>query len=214
MEISGMQISVTQILVGLTVLISIGAFNNRELYGKLLHSPYVEVREKDYYRFLSSGFIHADWMHLGINMFVLWQFGGIVEAYYKNGFGPQMGGIYYLALYLGSIIFGALPSFYKHKDNPSYRAIGASGGVSGITFAYVVFLPWENIYLYALIGIPAIIAAILYLGYSSYAAKKNNDNIGHDAHFYGAVFGFIFTLAINPAFLTHFWIKLQEVPFL
>ena len=209
-----MQISVTQILVGLTVLISIGAFNNRELYGKLLHSPYVEVREKDYYRFLSSGFIHADWMHLGINMFVLWQFGGIVEAYYKNGFGAQMGGIYYLALYLGSIIFGALPSFYKHKDNPSYRAIGASGGVSGITFAYVVFLPWENIYLYALIGIPAIIAAILYLGYSSYAAKKNNDNIGHDAHFYGAVFGFIFTLAISPAFLTHFLIKLQEVPFL
>ena len=209
-----MNITVTQILVGLTVLISIGAFNNRELFGKLLHSPYIEVREKDYYRFLSSGFIHADWIHLGINMFVLWQFGGIVEAYYKSGFGAQMGGIYYLILYLGAIIFGALPSFYKHKDNSAYRAIGASGGVSGVTLAYVVFQPWQNIYLYGIIAIPAIIAAILYLAYSSYAGKRNRDNIGHDAHFYGAVFGFVFTLVINPSFLTHFLIKIQNIPFL
>lgn len=207
------QITTTQILVVITALISISAFNNRELYGKLLHSPYVEVREKDYYRFLSSGFIHADWMHLGINMFVLWQFGGIVEAYYKSGFGAQMGGIYYLVLYFGAIIFGALPSYYKHKDNPGYRAIGASGGVSGITFAYVIFQPWENIYLYGIIAIPAIVAGVLYLAYSSYAAKQNRDNIGHDAHFYGAVFGFFFTLLVSPAFREHFWIKIQEIPF-
>ncbi|HHB78182.1 MAG TPA: rhomboid family intramembrane serine protease [Saprospiraceae bacterium] len=209
-----MGISVTQIIVGLTVLVSIGAFNNRELFGKLLHSPYIEVRDKDYYRFLSSGFIHADWIHLGINMFVLWQFGGIVEAYYKSRFGAELGGLYYLGLYFGAIIFGALPSYFKHKNNPSYRAIGASGGVSGVTLAYVVFQPWQNIYLYGIIGIPAVIAAILYLVYSSYAGKKNNDNIGHDAHFYGAVFGFIYTLVISPAFLTHFLIQLKEVPFI
>ena len=125
-----------------------------------------------------------------------------------------MGGIYYLAMYLGAILLGALPSYFKHKDNPGYRAIGASGGVSGVMLAYVIFNPWTKIYLYGIIGIPAIIAAVLYLAYSSYAAKQNKDNIGHDAHFYGAVFGFVFTILINPNFLTYFLISLQEgLPF-
>ena len=206
--------TVTNIIVGLTVLISMGAFNNRELFAKLLHSPYIEHREKDYYRFISSGFIHADWMHLGINMFVLYQFGNAVELWYKAGFGQQTGGLLYLAMYLGAVILGDIPSFYKYKNDPSYRAIGASGGVSGVMLAFVVFEPWNILRLYGIVPIPAIIGAILYLAYSSYAAKQNRGNIGHDAHFYGAVFGFLFTILIKPEFLQHFLISLKDgMPF-
>lgn len=205
--------TVTNIIVGITVLISYLAMNNYSLKEKLMHIPYLEKREKDYFRFLSSGFIHADWMHLGINMFVLWQFGNIVESWFKLGFGSQMGGIYFLAMYLGSIIFADLPSYYKHRDHSHYRALGASGGVSGVFFASAVFQPWSMIYLYGIIGIPTIVAGVLYLVYSSYAAKQNRDNIGHDAHFYGAVFGFIFTILVNPSFLNHFIQRIQDIPY-
>ncbi len=206
--------TVTNIIVGFTVLISYLAMSNFNLKEKLMHIPYLEKRGKEYYRFLSSGFIHADWMHLGINMFVLYQFGNLVEQWFVAGFGQMMGSIYFLVMYLGAIVFADLPSYLKHQDSSHYRALGASGGVSGVFFASAVFQPWSMIYLYGIIGIPTIIAGVAYLIYSSYAAKQNRDNIGHDAHFYGAVFGFFFTILISPAFLQHFMVQIQNIPFL
>lgn len=196
--------TITNILVGITVLISYMAFTNRQLFHQLLHSPYVEKRDKDYYRLISSGFVHADYMHLGLNMYVFWSFGNNVELYFKYFMGPVTGGLLFLALYLGAIVFGDLPSYFKHQNHSHYTAVGASGGVAGIMLASVVFQPWGTIALYGFIELPAIVAAVMYLFYSAYAAKQNKDNIGHDAHLYGAIFGFVFTLLVNPLFIKIF----------
>ena len=132
---------------------------------------------------------------------VLYSFGRIVEQYY--GFYFSLKGIlYYLLLYIGGTALSTLPSYGKHKDDYSYTAVGASGAVSAVVFASIVFDPLNKIYIFLIpIGIPAIIFGILYLVYSWYMGKKNIDNIGHDAHFWGAIFGFVFTILLKPVLL-------------
>lgn len=224
--------SLTLIIVGFTALISIQAFNSQQMYHALMHHPFTEKREGQWYRFVTSGFVHGSWGHLLINMFVLWQFGTIVEEVFTVGFatsgqvageavtlrnpplfGPTLGRVVFILLYLACIVIGDLPSYYKHQDNPQYAAIGASGGVSGILFAFVVFQPWDMLLLYFIIPIPAVLAAVLYLVYSSWAARNSNDNIGHDAHFWGAVTGFVGTLVLAPAQIPLFFERLMEFDF-
>ncbi len=205
--------TITLAIIALTVLISWQSFNNRDVFYKLLHNPYIEVRNKEYYRFLTSMFVHGSWMHLGINMFVLYQFGTIVEHYFVQVFGELMGRLNFLLLYLLAGILGDLPTFIKHKSNHAFSSVGASGAVSGIMFAYVLFDPWAMLLLFFIIPIPAVVAAILYLVYSSYASKRSADLIDHDAHFYGAVFGALFTIALKPALLMLFLTQLKDLPF-
>jgi len=152
----------------------------------------------EWYRMISSGFLHADWMHFGVNMFVLYQFGTSVEEIYLEKYGDAIGRGVYLLLYLIIIILADIPSFLKHKNNKYYGAIGASGAVSGIFFIAILNDPWETLYLYLAIPVPAIILGVLYLAYSSWASKKANDNIGHDAHFYGALAGMVLTAILIP----------------
>lgn len=207
-------ISLTLIIVIITCVVSYVCFNNRELFNKLSHRPYREYQFKEYYRFLSSGFVHGSWVHLGINMFVLYSFGqNSIEPRFEMLFGPMLGKVYYILLYIITIVAADIPTFLKHKNNPSYASIGASGAVSGILFVSVLFAPWQKIYLYGIIGIPGIIAAVAYLMYSSYASKKGGDGIDHDAHFYGAVFGFLFTIALKPSLFMDFVNKLSNVSF-
>ncbi|MCB0517624.1 MAG: rhomboid family intramembrane serine protease [Lewinellaceae bacterium] len=205
--------TITLILIVVTAIISWQAFSNREMFYKFMHHPYEEVREKQYYRWLTSIFLHGSTMHLFINMFVLYQFGTIVEQYFLSLFGETMGRLNFLLLYLLSGVFADIPTFYKHKDNQMFSSVGASGAVSGILFAYVIFDPWAMLLLFFIIPVPAIIAAVLYLGYSSYASRKGGDRIDHDAHFYGAVFGFLFTIALKPGLFNFFVAKLSELPF-
>jgi len=205
--------SLTLIIVIITGLISYQAFNNRSMMEQLKHYPYAEARNKEYFRFLSSGFIHNDWVHLLINMFVLYSFGEILEQVFLQIFGEMMGRINYLLLYLFSIVFASIPSFLKHRNNPSYGAVGASGAVSAVLFSFLIFYPWEMIYLYAIIPIPGIVAGLAYLAYSHWASKNRNDNIGHDAHFYGSVFGFLFTIVLQPSQFSAFLQRLvQDFP--
>ena len=205
--------TITLLLVIITCLISYQAFNHAMMKGKLLHYPYLEVHEKQYYRLLTSGFIHADWVHLIFNMYVLYEFGTIVESIFVSIFGELMGRINYLLLYLLGIVFSSIYSFFTHKDNRAYAALGASGAVSAVLFAFVVFQPWAMLGLFFIIPCPAIIAAVLYLVYSSWASKNSNDNIGHDAHFYGAVFGFTFTILLKPSLFDLFLQNLANLPF-
>ncbi len=207
--------TLTILLIGLTCLISIPAFSNGEMKYRLLHYPYLETHNGEWYRILTSGFIHADWVHLFINMFVLYQFGGIVESIYVDQlFGPMWGRVLFLVMYLVGIVFANLPSLGKHKDNQRYSALGASGAVSGVLYAYILFAPWSMLGLFGIIPVPAIVFGVLYLIYSSYAAKHSRDNIGHDAHFYGALFGFFFTLALKPALFSAFLSKvINGLPF-
>jgi len=191
--------TITLIIIVITALVSVLAFSNRELFRRLVFSPYDIKHFKNSYRFLSYGLIHANWVHLLVNMMVLYSFGRVVETYYGIYFGNKAI-LYYLLLYIGGIALSTLPSYGKYKDDYSYSAVGASGAVSAVVFASIIFSPLSKIYIFPLpIGIPAILFAVLYLGYSWYMGKKNIDNVGHDAHFWGAVFGFVFTIVLKPA---------------
>lgn len=182
--------SFTLITVIITVAISIAAFNNENLINKLILWPRYMNDPQEYYRLLTAGFIHADWNHLIFNMVSLYFIGSSAESILGMGF---------LTLYLTGIIISSLPSFLKHRNNSYYRSLGASGGVAAIMFFFIYFAPWSKLYIIFLpIGIPAILFGILYLVYEAYMAKKGGGTMNHDAHFWGAVYGLIYALIIDP----------------
>lgn len=200
---------ITIVIIAVSSLVSIAAFSNRELYRRLVFNAYDISHFKHGYRFLSYALVHADWMHLLINMMVLYSFGNVVEEYYDLVF-ARKSILYFLLLYIGAVVLSTTPAYGKYKDDYSYNAVGASGAVSAVVFASIVFDPLNKIYLFFIpIGIPAIIFGLLYLAYSWYMAKKNIDNIGHDAHFWGAIYGFAFTLAMKPSLIGHFFTQLS-----
>ena len=201
-----MQLSITVILIGIISIISIMAFNNNSQMNKLIFHPYTVKREGQWYRFISSAFIHGDWMHLLFNMFTLYWFGQLIElGVLKRQFGQETGAILYIALFLVGVIVAHLPTYQKHKDSPHYRSLGASGGVSAVLFACIMFFPLEDICIYGILCIPGFIIGPLYLVYTYYRGKQGNDNINHDAHLYGALFGILFSLIIQPTVLGDFF---------
>lgn len=181
---------------------SIAAMNDFSRFRSWELNPYLMTRSKEYHRVITHGFIHAGWMHLFINMFVLWQFGQAVEHQFIELFG-NAGYLYYSALYIGALIVAALPALKKHQDNPNYRAVGASGAVAAVLFSYILFFPVNMLYLFLMIPIPAVLVGVLYLWYEN-KMKNSGDNIAHDAHYYGAVFGFAVTVLFKPVLLISF----------
>jgi membrane associated rhomboid family serine protease len=185
---------------------------NRAGKSALVLHPVAIKNGHQWYRFITSGFIHADFTHLAINMFVLWSFGTAIEQYlyphYLDGLTAQR----FLALYFGGIVVSSIPSYIRHKENTKYAALGASGGVSAVVFAVIIFEPWQNLYLYGIIAIPQILAGIGYLVYSWYQDKNANDNIGHMAHLTGAIWGFLFTGFMNFSLFSRFIQKTFEGP--
>jgi membrane associated rhomboid family serine protease len=202
--------SLTIIILVVTCIVSLLCFNNRTMFDQLKHYPSVEHRKKEYYRWLTSGFVHGDYMHLIINMFVFHSFGSALEQYYIHHFELVGGSILFVVTYLLTIILANVPTYFKHENNPYYTAIGASGGVSGILFIYILIYPWNMLGLYAIIPVPAIIFGVLYLWYESWAAKNQNDNIGHDAHFFGAIAGILIAIVSRPAILPEFFRSLID----
>ena len=196
--------SVTIIIIIFTVLVSIQAFNRVDIFERLKHHPYTEYRYKEYYRWITSGLIHADYVHLGLNMFVLWQFGGVVEQIYQAQFGDFFGRVLYLLMYFSAIAVADLPTFWKHRDQPHYAAVGASGAVSAVLFTFILFYPWAELSLYGVIPFRAIVGGTLYLIYEQWASRNANDNIGHDAHFAGAIYGIVFTVILEPGIYREF----------
>jgi membrane associated rhomboid family serine protease len=206
--------SLTIVLVIMTGLISFQAFNNPAMREKLLFRPYFVKENGEWYRFVTHGFVHADWTHLLVNMFVLWQFGKVIESVFTSLiFGQTLGKIAFLALYLSAIIVAAVPSFIRHANAPYYGSLGASGATSALVFGYILFAPW-NWFLFP--PLPAIILGVVYLWYSSYMSKRGADNIAHDAHFWGAVYGLAFVLvsivALNPTLLDYILSELLAGP--
>ncbi len=202
---------ITTLIIIITTIVSLLAFRDRShIYRKLAFSPYEINKFKQYYRFLSYALVHADWMHLFINMLVLYSFGRVTESYYTIYFGNKVI-LYFLLLYIGAIAISVLPSFGKNKDNYLYTAVGASGAVSAVVFASILFSPLSKLILFPIpIPIPAILFAVLYLGYSYYMSKKNIDNIGHDVHFWGALYGFVFTVALKPSLFLSFIAQIKN----
>ena len=190
--------SITLIIIVFTIAVSLYASENLEVKRKLIFNPYQVLNHKQYYRALTHAFIHADLMHLGINMFVLYFFGRNVEYYFQVQF-PEMAKTYFILLYVGGIIFATFPALYKHKDNPGYNSLGASGAVSAVLFSAIILDPTNTIYIYAFLPMPAILFGVLYIGYEMYMDKNGRTNIAHDAHIIGAVFGIIFTILLSPS---------------
>jgi membrane associated rhomboid family serine protease len=205
--------NVTIIIAIITFLISYRCFQDQGLMHRLKHYPYAENKNKEYYRLLSSGFVHGDWTHLIINLYVFYEFGSVVEKIFTMIHGELMGRIWFVILYFGALIISDLPTLIKHKNNPSFASIGASGAVSGILFAYILFEPWSMLALFFIIPIPAIVFAVLYLIYSSWAEKNQGGRIDHSAHYYGAIAGLIVTIASFPDVINLFLSKLSELPF-
>jgi len=202
--------SITIIIVGLSVVVSIIALQKSEWFYKLQFNPYQTIHRKEWHRLITHAFIHANWMHLGVNMWVLYLFGRQAEAYYNFHFETK-GMFFFILLYLGGILFACLPSIKRHANNPSYNAVGASGAVAAVLFAAVVFDPWNKLYLMFIpIPIPAFVFAILYLAYEIYQDKRSQDNIAHDAHVWGAIFGILFTITIRPVTFLEFIGKIIE----
>ncbi|MBK8519248.1 MAG: rhomboid family intramembrane serine protease [Saprospiraceae bacterium] len=199
--------SATLVLVIITSIISIFCFSNKRWFDHLKHYPLLENQNKQYYRWLTSGFVHGSYIHLFVNMFVLHEFGRTVEDYLIFHFGYAGGIVLFTFTYLLIIVMGDIPTYFKNKENYSFASVGASGGVSGIIFIYILLFPWHNLYLFAIVPLPAILFGVLYLWYSTWASKNQNDMIDHEAHFYGAVAGILIAIITRPdiihEFITH-----------
>ncbi|WP_416442694.1 rhomboid family intramembrane serine protease [Leeuwenhoekiella sp. A16] len=181
---------VTIIIIAANVLFSMKGFNDYSFFEKYKFNTGA-VRRGEQIRVISSGFLHVSTSHLLFNMLTLYFFSSIVVGY--------LGSLSFVIIYLGSLILGNLLSYYFHKDEYHYTAVGASGAVSGILYSAILLEPGMSLYMFFIpVPIPAYIFGIGYLLYSIYGMRSRNDNIGHDAHFGGAVGGYVITLAMAP----------------
>lgn len=200
---------VTLVLIVITVAVSFYAWSNPGLFARLMMNPYHISVGKQYYRFITSGLIHKDHLHLIFNMFSFYFFGTAIERIFTLLFGQSMGIVYYLLLYIGAIIVSDMPTYFKQKSNRHYNSLGASGGVSAVVFAFILFQPMADICIYFALCLPGFIMGFLFTGFSYYQAKKGKDNINHEAHLYGALFGVVVCLILYPSVLHEFVSQVQ-----
>ena len=197
-------------IIAVTSVLSVLGFYNRELFDRFKFNAYDVKHSNQWYRFFSYGLFHAGWMHLAINMIVLFSFGATVEKAFRYYFQSQYL-LYFLLLYGGGLLLSVIPAYGKHKNNVYYNSVGASGAISAVLFASILISPLQKVYLFFIpIGIPAVIFGMIYLAYEAYMSKRGNDNIGHDAHFWGALFGIIFTLVAKFQIASDFILQLRQ----
>jgi membrane associated rhomboid family serine protease len=198
----------------ITLISSLMAFQNRELSRKLMLNPYRIVHQKTYYEVITSGLIHADWMHLAFNMISFYFFaiamnpGVPLEAYMTERAGP-IGHLYFGLIYFGAMALGDMTTIFKQKDNPSYFSLGASGAISGVIFSYILFAPDSKIGVFFFPSMPAPLFAIFYVVFSILASRSRNSNINHDAHLWGGLFGFALTIALFPGIFNEFLVAVK-----
>lgn len=195
-------------IIVITVIISLMAFSNHELFEKLCLNPYLMHRKKgEFFRFISVGFVHADAGHLIFNMLTLFFFGRAIEDHIFSE-------LQFLLFYFSALVLSSVHEYSKQKDNPEYKACGASGAVSSVLFAMVLFQPWGVIYLKFIIPIYFVLFAAGYLAYSYYMQNRAKDNIAHGVHLWGALYGIGYTLLLKPEALRTFLNEIQRPPFL
>lgn len=197
----------TVTLIIITVIVSLIAFSNQNVMNRLIFWP-PAMQKGQYDRFITHGFIHADGTHLLFNMITLFFFGSVIESFYRQ----YLFNLGFVLFYLGALVVAIIPSYIQHKNDSRWASLGASGAVSAVLFAYILFEPWKLIFVF-FIPVPAIIFAVLYVGYSVWSAKKGNTNINHSAHLWGAAYGVIVTIILEPKVIQHFINKLSQLPF-
>lgn len=200
---------VTLIIILITAGVSVLCFTGKLNTNALIFNAYQVWHRKQWYRMLSYGLVHGGWGHLIFNMLTLYFFGPVVEQYFSAAFGTTAGAVLYALLYVSAIVVSTTVDLLKYRNNPYYNAVGASGAVSAILFASILFEPKMGIYIFMIpIPVPGYVFAPLYLVYCWYMAKRNMDNIGHTAHFWGAVYGLLFPLLCKPSIFNHFLTQL------
>lgn len=197
-----MNISITLIIIIVTVGVSFFANSKPELYSKLIFNPYQVMHRKEWHRIFSHALIHdkQNIFHLIFNMYVLYSFGNMVENTLLNHMG-NLGAVYYIFIYLAGVFVATVPALIKHKDNYGYNSVGASGAVSAVLFSAIALSPFSGFEIWFM---PPLVFGVVYLGYEMYMEKRGGTNIAHDAHIWGAVFGFLFTLIFVPGAFANF----------
>jgi membrane associated rhomboid family serine protease len=202
-------ISSTFIIIAITCVVSFVAFGNPKVMNELIFWPPAVTRKHDYSRFIGYGLVHANGSHLLFNMLTLYFFGrtmeGIIDA--------QLGAYGFAFFYVLGLIVSILPTYFQHRDDENYRSLGASGAVSAVLFAYILFQPWSLIYFYFAIPIPAIVYAVLYVGYTIWANHRGGSRINHSAHLWGGAYGVAFVLVMKPEVLSLFVDRLTHPGF-
>lgn len=194
-----MDFSLTTVLIGATLLCSIFAFRRPALLERWMFIPYRIKQRNQWDRFILSGFIHKDYMHLIFNLVTFYFFGGVVERFFKFQFGLELGGLIFVGFYLLALVVADIPTFVKQQNSPYYKALGASGGTSAMVFASIILMPLSDICLFGLLCLPGFLLGCFFLIYSYVKGKRGQDAINHDAHLYGAIFGIVCILLLSPS---------------
>lgn len=208
--------SLVFVIIGVTVLVSIYSFSKLDVLFKLSLSPFSMVRNNEWWRFITHGLVHVNYTHLLINMLVFWSFGGnvvrIFGALEEQGIisGSQF---WFLGLYLGALIFSSSRDFSRERENVMFNSVGASGAVSAMVFTSIFFAPWSKIYFMAIVPIPAVVFGGVYLWYENRLSGRKSGSVNHTAHIYGAIFGLLFPLLMDPKLLLHFMSELMNFRF-
>ncbi|TAE17399.1 MAG: rhomboid family intramembrane serine protease [Bacteroidetes bacterium] len=209
-QLGGLEITMNALIIIVTCIVSYLAENDHYLKERYLFYPYQIKRRNEGYRFITGGFLHSGYMHLAFNMFTLYSFGRLAELMFQVILEHKhLGSLVYLLFYLSAIAVSSIVSYQKHQDNVGYRALGASGAVSAVVFAIILLMPLGNLRIF-FVPMPAFIFGGLYLFYSYYMSQNSNDNIGHDAHFFGALYGLLFMFAMRPQALWDFFDQLSR----
>jgi membrane associated rhomboid family serine protease len=195
--------SITLIIIAVTVVVSLVAWNNGNIYYGFMMNPYEIFKQNQYWRMLTSGFIHSGYVHLGFNMFTFYFFGNVVEIIFDQVLGSS-GSLIFIVFYLSAIVVSDLPTAIQNRHRPGYNTLGASGAVSALVFASIMYMPLNKICLFAVLCLPGFILGALYIIYSFTQSKTLSDNINHQAHLYGAIYGIVFALIIYPPAAGHF----------
>lgn len=193
---------VASIIFAFTIVTSIYTFSNHHLFGRFMLHPYSVSRGRNTFTLITSGLIHRDWGHLLFNMLTFYFFGFALESILAGL--SAWGHLHFALLYVLGLVISDVRTVFKEKNNPRYYSLGASGAISAVLFSFILFQPKTMLGIFFVIPMPAWIFAFLYLGYCIWASKNARDSINHDAHFYGAVFGVLFTVIVHPWAVQHF----------
>lgn len=194
-----MPLDTTIAIIAVTALVSWLGFGNEKVVQRLILWPPAMTRGHQYDRFIGYGLVHGDFTHLLFNMVTLYFFGRAMEGFYAQYLGP----FGFLGFYASALVVSALPSYLRHRHDPQYATLGASGAVSAVLFAFILLQPWSLIYVYVL-PVPAILYAVMYTGYSVYMNRRQADRVNHSAHLAGAAYGVLFTVMMEPRVVGHF----------